>query len=100
VVIPNRKIVGEILHNYGRLRQLGIEVGVSYKTDIAAAVEAVREVLRANPRVLHDPVPGVGVARLGESCVRSARSACCRRALTWRARVPGSGLQGAMRRRR
>src|SRR5216117_2052295 len=28
VVIPNRKIVGEILHNYGTIRQLNLSVGV------------------------------------------------------------------------
>ena len=39
VVIPNRKIVGEILHNYRTIRQLAIEVGVSYKTDVVAAVD-------------------------------------------------------------
>jgi small conductance mechanosensitive channel len=69
VVIPNRKIVGEILHNYHAIRQLGIEVGVSYKTDIVAAVETIREILRANPRVLKDPDPVVGIARLRDSCV-------------------------------
>jgi small conductance mechanosensitive channel len=69
VVIPNRKIVGEILHNYHSIRQLGIEVGVSYKTDIVAAVETIREILRANPRVLKDPDPVVGIARLRDSCV-------------------------------
>jgi small conductance mechanosensitive channel len=69
VVIPNRKIVGEILHNYRAIRQLGIEVGVSYKTDVVAAVETIREILRANPRVLKDPDPVVGIARLRDSCV-------------------------------
>jgi small conductance mechanosensitive channel len=69
VVIPNRKIVGEILHNYHAIRQLGIEVGVSYKTDVVAAVETIREILRANPRVLKDPDPVVGIARLRDSCV-------------------------------
>jgi len=69
VVIPNRKIVGEILHNYHSIRQLGIEVGVSYKTDIVAAVETIHEILRANPRVLRDPAPVVGIARLRDSCV-------------------------------
>src|SRR5882724_12419466 len=29
VVVPNRKIVGEILHNYGAIRQLDLSVGVS-----------------------------------------------------------------------
>jgi small conductance mechanosensitive channel len=69
VVIPNRKIVGEILHNYHAIRQLGIEVGVSYKTDVVAAVETIREILRANLRVLKDPDPVVGIARLRDSCV-------------------------------
>ncbi len=69
VVIPNRKIVGEVLHNYGRIRQLCIEVGVSYDTDVNAAVRAIEEVLRANPRVLEEPAAGVGVVRLADSCV-------------------------------
>jgi len=69
VVIPNRKIVGEILHNYHAVRQLGIEVGVSYKTDIVAAVGTIREILRANPRILKEPDPAVGIARLRDSCV-------------------------------
>ena len=38
VVIPNRKIAGEILHNYGEIRQLNLSVNVAYGTDIDAAV--------------------------------------------------------------
>ena len=66
VVIPNRKLVGEILHNYGQVRQLWIEVGVSYAADARAAVDAVAEVLRANPRVLREPEPGARIVRLAE----------------------------------
>jgi small conductance mechanosensitive channel len=69
VVIPNRKIVGEILHNYGRIRQLAIEVGVAHSTDLGAAIETIRQVLRSNPRVLANPVPGAGVARIADSGV-------------------------------
>jgi small conductance mechanosensitive channel len=69
VVIPNRKIVGEILHNYGRVRQLNIDVGVSYDTDTNVALGAIEEILRANPRVLHDPAPRFGITRLAESSV-------------------------------
>jgi small conductance mechanosensitive channel len=69
VVIPNRKIVGEILHNYGKIRQLAIEVGVSYDTDLDKATAAAREVLQANPLVLKDPVPAVRATRLADSCV-------------------------------
>jgi len=67
VVIPNRKIVGEILHNYGRIRQLAIEVTVAYDTDVTAALALTEEVLRANRRVLKDPAPGARVAKLGDS---------------------------------
>jgi small conductance mechanosensitive channel len=59
VVIPNRKIVGEILHNCGRIRQLNIAVGVSYGTDVNVALALVEEILHANPRVLQDPAPGL-----------------------------------------
>jgi small conductance mechanosensitive channel len=69
VVIPNRKIVGEILHNYGRIRQQWIEVGVAYDTDIAVALKVTEEVLRANPRVLKDPAPVVRVIKLANSSV-------------------------------
>jgi small conductance mechanosensitive channel len=66
VVIPNRKIVGEILHNYGKIRQLNVEVGIDYEADPAAARRAIDEVLSANPRVLREPAPVVSLDRLGE----------------------------------
>ena len=72
VVVPNRKIVGEILHNFGKLRQLDVEVGVAYDTDVSAALRAVEETLRASPRVLQEPRPVIGVSRLAESQVRVA----------------------------
>lgn len=69
VVIPNRKIVGEILHNYGWIRQLNIAVEVSYGTDVNVALRLVEEILHSNSRVLQDPKPVLGVARLAESGV-------------------------------
>ena len=69
VVIPNRKIVGEILHNHGVVRQLDLSVGVGYQTNIKEVLALVREILKQNSRVLKDPAPGVGVATLGDSSV-------------------------------
>ena len=69
VVIPNRKIVGEILHNYGHIRQLDLSVGVAYGTDTDKALAVVREVLLANPRVLKDPAFVVGISRLSDSAI-------------------------------
>jgi small conductance mechanosensitive channel len=69
VVIPNRKIVVEILHNFGTIRQLDLSVGVSYATDLNQALTIVKDLLARNPRVLHDPVASVGVSQLGDSAV-------------------------------
>jgi small conductance mechanosensitive channel len=69
VVIPNRKIVGEILHNYGQVRQLDLTVGVAYGTNIDRALALVREILQAHPRVLKDPAPVVGISALGDSAI-------------------------------
>jgi small conductance mechanosensitive channel len=60
VVVPNRKMSGEILHNYGKIRQLHISVRVAYHTDLPLAIRAIREVLEANQRVLVDPEPSGG----------------------------------------
>jgi len=69
VIVPNRQIVGEILHNYGKIRQLDVVVGVAYNTDLNVALAAVSEVLSVNPRVLKDPAPVVRVAFLADSSI-------------------------------
>ena len=69
VVIPNRKIVGEILHNYGTIRQLNLSVGVGYGTNLSDALAIVHDVLGKNPRVLKDPAPAVGISQLADSAI-------------------------------
>jgi small conductance mechanosensitive channel len=67
VVIPNRRIVGEILHNFSTIRQLHLQVGVAYRTNLTEAIALVREILAQNPGVLADPAPVVGISQLGDS---------------------------------
>ncbi len=69
VIVPNRKIVGEVLHNYGRLRQLDLLVGVAQTTDLQKAIMVVRDVLQNSRRVQTDPEPIVGVTLIGEKSV-------------------------------
>jgi small conductance mechanosensitive channel len=72
VIVPNRKVVGEILHNYGRIRQLEVTVGVAYDTDMALLMSVIDQVLQGNPRVLKDPQAIVQPAQLGDSSVAIA----------------------------
>jgi small conductance mechanosensitive channel len=69
VIVPNRKIVGEILHNYGKIRQLNMSIGIAYSTDLALARTLVDNVLQHNQRVLKEPAPCFGIASLGDSFI-------------------------------
>jgi small conductance mechanosensitive channel len=72
IVVPNRKVVGEILHNYGRIRQSELLVGVAYESDLPRALGAIQALVRANSRVLPEPAPVIQVAALGDSAVQIA----------------------------
>lgn len=69
IVVPNRKIVGEILHNYGRIRQCELHVGVSYESDLPKALAIIQDLVKGNPRVLSDPAAVIQVSELADSAV-------------------------------
>lgn len=72
VIIPNRKIVGEILHNFGRLRQLDVRVALAHVSDIDGALHALRGLLATQPRLLAEPRPVVAVLTMTEAGVQIA----------------------------
>jgi small conductance mechanosensitive channel len=67
IIIPNRKIVGEILHNFSNIRQLHLAVAVAYSTNLTEALALVRSILDSNTGVLKDPAAAVGISQLGDS---------------------------------
>jgi len=69
VVIPNRKIVGEIMHNCGVIRQLNLSVGIAYNSNVELALATIHEILSTNPRVLKDPKPVVGIEALANFAI-------------------------------
>src|ERR1700726_2358988 len=72
IIVPNRKVVGEILHNYGKIRQSEIQVGVAYESNLPRALDAIRDLVQANPRVLAEPAPVIQVVSLADSAVQIA----------------------------
>jgi len=69
VVIPNRKIVGEILHNYGKIRQLEITISVARTVDLNQMLTGIAAVMRGNRRVLSEPAPLVGVSGFSDGTI-------------------------------
>lgn len=72
VVIPNRKIIGEILHNYGKVRQLNLSVPLPIGVDLSKAMALARQVTTANPRILKEMEPVIGVSQLADSSIELA----------------------------
>lgn len=72
VMIPNRKLIGEVIHNFGTIRQCDLTVGVSYDTNLGEAFAAIREVLKDNSRVMKELPPRIGISQLGDSSINIA----------------------------
>jgi small conductance mechanosensitive channel len=70
VIVPNRKIVGEILHNFGVIRQVNVVVTVANPADVAKALSVIGEVVGRTPRALRDPAPLFGVSGVAEGGVK------------------------------
>ncbi|HEU4438826.1 MAG TPA: mechanosensitive ion channel family protein [Methylomirabilota bacterium] len=70
IIIPNRKIVGEILHNFGTVRQVHLTVMVPHGSDLGAVLPLIREVVTANARVLPEPAPVIGVGQIEVGGIR------------------------------
>src|SRR5258706_15598184 len=69
IVVPNGKVVGEILQNFGSIRQCEIHVGIAYESDLSAALGIIRDLVQANDRVLQDPKPVIQVLKLADSAI-------------------------------
>jgi small conductance mechanosensitive channel len=69
IIIPNKHIVGEIIHNSFANKVIEMSVGIAYSSDPAAAISAVRKILADNPDVCQDPAPQVGIAAFADSAI-------------------------------
>ncbi len=69
ITIPNKHIVGEIIHNSFKYKMVENKVGISYGDDPEKAVRAVEKVLEGFPEVARTPKPHVGLQEFGDSAI-------------------------------
>jgi small conductance mechanosensitive channel len=69
ITIPNKHIVGEIIHNSFANKVIEMSVGIAYASDPRAAIQAVRTVLENNQDVCQDPAPQVGIEEFADSSI-------------------------------
>ena len=83
VVIPNKHIVGEIIHNYSSAKRVDINVGISYKSDVQKAIDLVARVVEKDPRVARDRKIKIGIAEFGDSSVNLMARLWCKQNDYW-----------------
>ncbi|WP_170111832.1 small-conductance mechanosensitive channel MscS [Photobacterium frigidiphilum] len=71
VVVPNGAVISSAITNYSRhdTRRIDYVIGVSYNADLKKTKEVLTRVVEADPRVLKDPAPTIGVVALADSSV-------------------------------
>jgi len=69
ITIPNKHIVGEILHNSEQRKTVEEIVGISYGSNPEKAIRIVKEALDGFDEIAKDPGPQVGIQEFGDSSI-------------------------------
>ncbi len=69
ITIPNKHIVGEIIHNSHTDTLAEETVGVAYDSDLDKAIEVIRQALERTDKVSNVRMPLVGIEDFAESCI-------------------------------
>lgn len=69
ITIPNKHIVGEILHNSEEKRIVEEIVGISYDSDPEKAIQIIKEALDKFREISKEPSPQVGIQKFSDSSI-------------------------------
>ncbi|MBN1688298.1 MAG: mechanosensitive ion channel family protein [Candidatus Omnitrophica bacterium] len=69
ITIPNKHIVGEIIHNSQTNRIVESVIGISYDSEPEAAIRAISQTLAGFQEVGKDPKPQIGIQEFADSSV-------------------------------
>ncbi|WP_440055699.1 mechanosensitive ion channel family protein [Pseudoalteromonas sp. T1lg65] len=69
ITIPNKHIIGEVLHNSFANSLIKGEIGIAYDADYKQALSLIVQVLTDHSKVTMDPKPQVGIEQFADSAV-------------------------------
>ena len=67
ITIPNKNIVGEIIHNSFKYKIVEKKVGISYSDDPEKAIQVIQKTIAGFKEVAETPRPQVGLEEFGDS---------------------------------
>jgi len=83
IVIPNKQIIGEIIHNYSILKKIDIKIGISYSANIQKAISIISEVIKSDKRIAQIPESKTGIHEFGDSSINICARIWCKQADYW-----------------
>jgi len=88
VIVPNSKVFNDTIRNYSvnDTRRIDLPLGIAYGASIDRAMEVLREVMKADSRVIREPEPQVVVSDFGESSVNLLVQCWTKRGDYWAAK--------------
>jgi small conductance mechanosensitive channel len=69
IMIPNKQIVGEIIHNSFKYKIVENKVGISYSDDPEKAIQVIQKAITEFKDVAQTPKPQVGLQEFGASSI-------------------------------
>jgi len=69
ITIPNKHIVGEIIHNSFENKIVENMVGISYGDDPEKAIQVIQKTISGFNEVVQNPKPQIGLQEFGESSI-------------------------------
>ena len=69
IQIPNKLIVGEILHNSAEQMLIELEVGVAYSSDVDAVIDVLQQAVKTVEGISDEKAPAIGVDNFGDSSI-------------------------------
>lgn len=69
IMVPNRHIIGEILHNSKEYSLLELSVGVSYSSDLDNVLNILKDAMQTHDGIAKEPVCQIGIGEFADSAV-------------------------------
>jgi len=83
IFIPNKHVIGEVIHNYSEFKKLDLTIGVSYDSDIDKAIDIIKNVISDEKRVAGHPEPKIGIAEFADSSINIYSRLWCKQSDYW-----------------
>ena len=83
IIIPNKKIIGEIMHNYSEYKKLDLKIGIAYSSDINKAIRIVKDCVARDARVVKKPEAKIGISEFADSSIIIYARLWCKQSDYW-----------------